>query len=81
LWLIRRFYAWHKVRPTLPELRAAASNQPQTKLAQIARFGMPGTDMPGHEYLNEPNLASVALWLKLASVQDQTLTKLTGNHE
>ena len=24
-----------------------------TRLAQIAKFGIPGTDMPGHEYLSD----------------------------
>ncbi len=33
------------------------------RLAQIARFGIPGTDMPGHEYLTGRQSASIALWL------------------
>jgi cytochrome c oxidase cbb3-type subunit 2 len=32
-------------------------------LAQIARFGIPGTDMPGHEYLPDKDVASLSLWL------------------
>ncbi|MGA3080799.1 MAG: cbb3-type cytochrome c oxidase subunit II [Terracidiphilus sp.] len=33
------------------------------RLAQIAKFGVPGTDMPGHEYLSDNDIASIALWL------------------
>jgi cytochrome c oxidase cbb3-type subunit 2 len=32
-------------------------------LAQIAKFGIPGTDMPGHEYLPDKDVASLSLWL------------------
>jgi cytochrome c oxidase cbb3-type subunit 2 len=32
-------------------------------LAQIAKFGIPATDMPGHEYLSDDDLASLSLWL------------------
>jgi cytochrome c oxidase cbb3-type subunit 2 len=32
-------------------------------LARIAKFGIPGTDMPGHEYLPDNNVASLSLWL------------------
>jgi cytochrome c oxidase cbb3-type subunit 2 len=55
---------WRKLPPTLPQLRAFATNQTASRLAQIAKFGEPGTDMPGHEYLSDRNLASVALWLR-----------------
>ncbi len=33
------------------------------RLEQIAKFGIPGTDMPGHEYLNDTEIASISLWL------------------
>lgn len=32
-------------------------------LARIAKFGIPGTDMPGHEYLSDNDIASISLWL------------------
>ncbi len=32
-------------------------------LARIVKFGIPGTDMPGHEYLPDNETASIALWL------------------
>ena len=41
--------------------------QPQDQLvvtvARVAKFGIPGTDMPGHEYLTDRQVASIALWL------------------
>ena len=33
------------------------------RLAQIAKFGIPATDMPGHEYLSDSDIASITLWL------------------
>jgi cytochrome c oxidase cbb3-type subunit 2 len=33
------------------------------RLAQIAKYGLPGTDMPGHEYLSDNDIASISLWL------------------
>jgi len=33
------------------------------RLAQIAKFGIPGTDMPGHEYLSDQQIASISVWL------------------
>jgi cbb3-type cytochrome oxidase cytochrome c subunit len=32
------------------------------RVAQIAKFGIPGTDMPGHEYLSDKQIASISLW-------------------
>ena len=44
---------------------SAADSQAQRMihLAQIAKFGIPGTDMPGHEYLSDKEIASISLWL------------------
>jgi cbb3-type cytochrome c oxidase subunit II len=33
------------------------------QIARIAKFGIPGTDMPGHEYLPDEQIRSIALWL------------------
>lgn len=45
-------------------LSSADSPKPQiTRLAQITKFGIPGTDMPGHEYLSDRDIASISLWL------------------
>jgi len=35
----------------------------RVQLAQMAKFGIPGTDMPGHEYLSDEDVASISLWL------------------
>jgi len=61
---------WKNTPQTLRELRQSAARQPQSKLAQITKFGIVGTDMPGHEYLNDQQIASVALWLKLPAMLD-----------
>lgn len=41
----------------------------RVRLAQIAKFGIPGTDMPGHEYLSDGQIASLALWLSARAGQ------------
>jgi cytochrome c oxidase cbb3-type subunit 2 len=49
-----------------PFLHLQASDsyaQRMNRLAQIAKFGIPGTDMAGHEYLSDKDIASIALWL------------------
>jgi cytochrome c oxidase cbb3-type subunit 2 len=33
------------------------------EIARIAKFGIAGTDMPGHEYLPDQQIASIAVWL------------------
>ena len=38
-------------------------------LARIAKFGIPGTDMPGHEYLSDADIASISLWLSRNTAQ------------
>jgi cytochrome c oxidase cbb3-type subunit 2 len=39
------------------------------RLAQITKFGIPGTDMPGHEYLPDQQVASISLWLSQTIAQ------------
>jgi cytochrome c oxidase cbb3-type subunit 2 len=56
----------------LPASEAPAERQ--TRLAQMAKFGIPGTDMPGHEYLSDKDVASISLWLSeniRRPIQDQ----------
>jgi cbb3-type cytochrome oxidase cytochrome c subunit len=51
---------------TGPWLRLAATDTPKERvlhLAQIVKFGVPGTNMPGHEYLSDQDAGSIALWL------------------
>jgi cytochrome c oxidase cbb3-type subunit 2 len=45
-------------------LPASDSQQERmNRLDQIAKFGIPGTDMPGHEYLSDRDIASISLWM------------------
>jgi cytochrome c oxidase cbb3-type subunit 2 len=39
------------------------------QVARIVKFGMPGTDMPGHEVLADQEVASISLWLAQAIAQ------------
>lgn len=48
---------------------SAPADERRVRLAQIAKFGIPGTDMPGHEYLSDPQFASLALWLSARAGQ------------
>jgi cytochrome c oxidase cbb3-type subunit 2 len=55
-----------------PYLYLPPSNSQQQRmmhLAQIAKFGIPGTDMPGHEYLSDDDIASISLWLSQVIAQ------------
>lgn len=58
-----------KLPPDLAALGVAAEDDSTARLAQIVKFGMPGTDMPGHEYLNDRQIASLTLWLTRHSAQ------------
>lgn len=58
-----------KFRRLPPELAASdwpqqVASMPQQRLEQIVKFGIPGTDMPGHEYFTDEQVASLALWIK-----------------
>ena len=55
-----------------PDLRAgpflhipdsASLSERKDRVARIVKFGIAGTDMPGHEYLSDQEIASLALWL------------------
>jgi cytochrome c oxidase cbb3-type subunit 2 len=46
------------------------------RLAQIVKFGIPGTDMPGHEYLSDHDVASISLWLNRTMVPPRHLASL-----
>jgi cytochrome c oxidase cbb3-type subunit 2 len=52
--------------PTGPYLHLSLSDSPERRfdrIARIVKFGLPGTDMPGHEYLPDREIASLSLWL------------------
>jgi len=40
-------------------------SEPQTQgRARLVKYGVPGTDMPGHEYLSDQQLADVVAWVE-----------------
>lgn len=45
----------------------------EIRLARIVKFGIPETDMPGHEYLPDQEISSIALWLNRSMVQSGQL--------
>ena len=49
--------------PFLHVPAAAPSAERIHAFARIVKFGIPGTDMPGHEYLADRGVASISLWL------------------
>jgi cytochrome c oxidase cbb3-type subunit 2 len=51
------------VGPYLDLVPSVAPAQQMDRLAHIAKFGIPGTDMPGHEYLSDEQIASLSLRL------------------
>jgi mono/diheme cytochrome c family protein len=71
---------------TGPYLYLAASDSPaqqQVRLAQIVKFGLHGTDMPGHEYLSDPQIASLSLWLEqnIARPERNSTTTTSGEKQ
>jgi cytochrome c oxidase cbb3-type subunit 2 len=42
---------------------SADDAQRRDRIAHIVKFGITGTDMPGHEYLPDNEIASISLWL------------------
>lgn len=44
-----------------------SSGDPAPQLSRITKFGIPGTDMPGHEYLSDRQIASLTLFLTQSS--------------
>ncbi len=49
-----------------------SSGQRQLRMARIIKFGIPDTDMPGHEYLSDQDVSAIALWLNNSIVQPRT---------
>lgn len=53
----------------LRESAVAAQLPSRNRLARIIRFGIAGTSMPGHEYLSDLQIASLAQWLEQRAPQ------------
>lgn len=66
----RRWHGdFHRLPPEPDALHAFARLQTRDALAHMVRFGVPGTDMPGHEVLTDREIASLVLWLEGAALR------------
>jgi cbb3-type cytochrome c oxidase subunit II len=68
---------------TGPFLYVLDSESPQQRLeriAQITKFGLPGTDMPGHEYLSDNEIASLSLWLEQTTAASVSYRQTSSAH-
>ena len=59
----RRFPPDLKAGPFLHISASESFAGRRAKLARVVKFGIPGTDMPGHEYLPDETIASLSIWL------------------
>jgi mono/diheme cytochrome c family protein len=55
-----------------------SAEERETRLARIVKFGIPETDMSGHEYLSDQDVSSLALWLRQSIVWP---SQSTNSHE
>jgi len=60
---------FHKLPPEQATLRLELREYTAIRIAQIIKFGIPNTDMPGHEYFNDRQITSLTLWLTRRSAQ------------
>jgi cytochrome c oxidase cbb3-type subunit 2 len=77
---------WHANFHTLPPNLSTgtlndlpSSDTPQQRhdrLARIVKFGLPGTDMPGHEYLSDADIQSLTLWLEQVTARPAFTAKI-----
>ena len=51
------------VGPFLHWSTSASDAERRLQLARIIKFGIPGSDMPGHEYLPDSEVAAITLWV------------------
>lgn len=60
---------FRKLPPDQTALGFELREYTEVRIAQIIKFGLPNTDMPGHEYLSDRQVASLTLWLSRRSAQ------------
>lgn len=60
--------SFQPIPANLDALRSHAQVESDARIAQISRFGIANTEMPGHEYLSDREIASLTLYLKQQSV-------------
>ena len=51
----------------------ASTGELTDRLAHIIKFGIPGTDMPGHEYLSDRTILSISHWLEQKLQQNTSI--------
>jgi cbb3-type cytochrome c oxidase subunit II len=54
------------VGPILHVSMSVSEAERRLQLARLIKFGIAGTDMPGHEYLPDPEVAALSMWLDRA---------------
>jgi cbb3-type cytochrome c oxidase subunit II len=62
-------------------LKDEDANARALEIARIAKFGINGTDMPGHEYLSDEQIAAVGKWLADEEAHMNPHTIKTGEKE
>lgn len=63
----------------LAHVNPADSTEEQVnQFAQIIKFGIAGTDMPGHEYLSDRDISSLSLWLAQQRVSHSRTTNIAS---
>ncbi len=82
--------AWRKDFPRLPPNLAsdplffvpASSYRAKrwTRLSEIVKFGLPGTDMPGHEYLSDAQVIAITDWVNAAAKGRERAGKVAESH-
>jgi cbb3-type cytochrome c oxidase subunit II len=79
---LRWFSGSARLPADLRESTVAAQLPSRDRLARIIRFGTAGTSMPGHEYLNDLQIASLAQWLEQRPPQSTSHEpQLTGDFQ
>jgi cytochrome c oxidase cbb3-type subunit 2 len=77
--------SFHRLPPILTrgpllDIPSHPGDAQRDRLAQIVKFGIPGTDMPGHEYLSDADVASLTLWLQQNIAQPQPTATNAPSH-
>ena len=52
-------------------VRPSGQNERVLEIARMTKFGIPETDMPGHEYLSDQQIASVSAWIDQSRLKSQ----------
>jgi cytochrome c oxidase cbb3-type subunit 2 len=76
--------SFHRLPPILTQgplldIPSHPGDPQRDRLAQIIKFGIPTTDMAGHEYLSDADVASLTLYLQQTIAQPQP-TATNTNH-